>query len=614
MGFFKTIIIIQSILGNVTGTKNILLEPENNFKSDIATAFREIADHVFKNERANINIIAAYSDKSLDDHLLKIISDFDSNIKVMIETSEKLVEIKQGQRSTVIIVLDSIDSYQGLLKQLKDRKKFNRAGYFIIVFRSATLDQLEIIFGSLWKLHVYNIGVISDDVANLIKLSTFLPFEDHCDDISPKVINSFDTNKKAWKSKNFFPRKFKNLRQCNLIVGTFETEPSVIRKMEDGKIKKIYGTEIDLMRGISLLLNFTLIFKFYSQESGNVFDNGSATGLMEKAINGDVNVIMGFLSLQYSRAKFLSISKAFANVPIAIVIPPGAVITSFHKLFYPYSWIVWILIITMLVIAILVIITSERYSRRSYDFLVGSNIRNPTLNMLTVILGFTQKILPGRNFSRFTLMNFMLFFLVMRTCYQGILFKNLQIVLRGKEVSSIDEMIEKDFKFYIYETLEKRTEGYAFYHKRVIIKLSEQEYFRHMTLDPSFNGAVFNYLTQVLYINQLHHKEFSYRICKDLFTNNQMIFYFQKDFYLLNEFNGMITALHENGVIKFWRSKYVDSRYTNRNDDSIGPTPLRFYHLRGCFELFTGGLIICVSVFSLEMLAKHVLIFKKVFE
>jgi hypothetical protein len=205
----------------------------------------------------------------------------------------------------------------------------------------------------------------------------------------------------------------------------------------------------------------------------------------------------------------------------------------------------------------------------------------------------------------------MIFWLVLRSCYQGLLFHLLQSDIREPEVASIQDMLKKNFKFYIYDSLESRTKGQDFYENRVIIKLSELESYRDKTLDSSFKGVVFNYLTQVLYENQINYRNFTYRICKEKFLINRMVFYFKKDFYLVDDFNRKIRVLNENGLINFWKSKYIDEPH--RLILSDGPTPLKIDHLIGCFEVWTGGIFLCFFVFLIECLSKHFSLLKRLF-
>lgn len=60
-------------------------------------------------------------------------------------------------------------------------------------------------------------------------------------------------------------------------------------------------------------------------------------------------------------------------------------------------------------------------------------------------------ILPGRNFARYLLTCFILFCLVLRTAYQGKQFEFLQKDMRPADVATIDEMIDKNFTFYVVD-------------------------------------------------------------------------------------------------------------------------------------------------------------------
>jgi hypothetical protein len=401
------------------------------------------------------------------------------------------------------------------------RTNIEKSGSYLIVFLNATREELETIFSTLWKTNVVNLGVVTEK-DDLIQLMTFFPFgSDKCGDTTPIVLNGYNKQTMKWESSNFFPKKLKSLNNCVVNFGSFLVIPTVMKK-ENGQI---YGSEADMIFNMGKIMNFTVKYKLFEMDSGVIHEkNGTGTGLMKRALNKEVDAINGFLSLQHSRAKFLTASKAFAQVPMAIIIPPGSLVTPFDKLFYPFSKDVWFMLIAMYAIVFFIIAMLEIFSKVAYNFLIGQNIQNPYLSMLVICLGFTQPKLPNRNFSRFTLMNFMLFWLVVRTCYQGILFNLLKKELLEKEVTSIDEMLEKDYKFYLYTSLEKRVEGTSFYPKRVMIKLEDLEKIRDKTLNPDFNGAVFNYQTQALYLNKINRNNFTYRICKERVIFNGFLF------------------------------------------------------------------------------------------
>lgn len=82
----------------------------------------------------------------------------------------------------------------------------------------------------------------------------------------------------------------------------------------------------------------------------------------------------------------------------------------------------------------------------------GNAISHPVLNVAIVIFGGTLHRLPAENSARLLLTAFSVFCLVIRTGYLGALFIFLQSDGRMKEVQTLDEMFNKGFEFYMYES------------------------------------------------------------------------------------------------------------------------------------------------------------------
>lgn len=84
------------------------------------------------------------------------------------------------------------------------------------------------------------------------------------------------------------------------------------------------------------------------------------------------------------------------------------------------------------------------------------------LNVWSIFLGGTQQVLPHSNFPRFLLVTFLIYTLIMRSLYQGGVFDILKRDVRTVELKTIDEFIEHQFTFYIYQTLAAQLEGTKF--------------------------------------------------------------------------------------------------------------------------------------------------------
>jgi hypothetical protein len=77
-----------------------------------------------------------------------------------------------------------------------------------------------------------------------------------------------------------------------------------------------------------------------------------------------------------------------------LTIPLTLPISPFEKLYMPFDFIIWSLIISMYLIGILIVIATRFGSKAVYEFVVGRKVKHPILNMLIAFVGTTQKLLP----------------------------------------------------------------------------------------------------------------------------------------------------------------------------------------------------------------------------
>lgn len=138
-----------------------------------------------------------------------------------------------------------------------------------------------------------------------------------------------------------------------------------------------------------------------------------------------------------------------------------------------------------------------------------------------------------------------------------------------------------------------------------VIKYDDINELNRKTLSSTFKGAVFNYLTQVLYLNKLNHKSFTYVICREHFLLNPITVYFRKSFYLTDDVNELISMLHANGLIDHWISDYADSKYLmfSQHSSKQEPERLSINHLKGIFIVWLVGISIASFTFLIEILS-----------
>lgn len=258
--------------------------------------------------------------------------------------------------------------------------------------------------------------VIDDTTVDLVASFMFEPGK--CRQAELKTINRFSLKNMKWSNETFFPRKFENFNGCTLVVGNISTEYN-----EPG--------HWDLISVLAKTLNFKPELKNYTYGSPE-YD------------------LLNIISPQTeSEFQDFDISSALFMDFFTCTVPTGVPYTQFEKMFIMFDKETWICIFATLVGAFLVIQVINRMSVQVQKFVFGRTVQTPTLNVAEVFLVGLQSRLPGRNFARYMLMMFIIWTMIIRTCYQSILYKNLQKDMRKPMIRTLKELKEQNFTFAI---------------------------------------------------------------------------------------------------------------------------------------------------------------------
>lgn len=143
-------------------------------------------------------------------------------------------------------------------------------------------------------------------------------------------------------------------------------------------------------------------------------------------------------------------SRPYVFEAIELAVPVGEEYGVYEKLLMPFDSIVWTLIVFAFSASFVTIFVMAKCNNaKARQFVTGSEVTMPTLNIARVFFGIGLTRLPGRNFARFLVMAFTLYSLVIRTVYQGKMFEFMQKEMRKSPVKSIDEIIAKNFTFFM---------------------------------------------------------------------------------------------------------------------------------------------------------------------
>ena len=159
----------------------------------------------------------------------------------------------------------------------------------------------------------------------------------------------------------------------------------------------------------------------------------------------------------------MTASNPYAFVPYVLIIPPGSQFSSIHKLLRPFHSSSWTAIFGLFALSIITITMIRLAGKETRDLFLGSRNQSPYLNILIVFLGGTMHSLPKKQFARNLLMIFILYSLIVRNIYQGVLVTNMQSNDIHKPVASIAEMIQRDFYFYVTLTFVEHVKNLSIY-------------------------------------------------------------------------------------------------------------------------------------------------------
>ena len=434
---------------------------ENKEFSDLSQALSIVAVDVLAHKMSTIptiNLLTVENQQKfkLRDFVEEVLSKslLSITFALRLESTSRMKVINRRRRLMNILVVENFGQFEEIYSKLSPALyKYNgHYPHYLFVFMRAECSEIEEIFNLFWKLRMYNVNVMHKTKKMEILVKTFIPFNDkNCNDTKAVLVNKFLNGSFMNGTKNFYLQKMDNFHGCSVNVAIAkDVEPFLFVKLQNNMISEVRGRDFEVIKSLSESLNFTVRYS-YIESQGNLFANGSATGAVQTLLDNSSDLSISDWWLRVNHLNHLDATLSYVSDHLILVVPPGQQYTDFEKLVYPFAAYSWILVVLSLVFGFFVIFVVTQMSKNIKDFIFGSNIRHPSMNLLIGFIGGSQTSLPTSNFARYLLMMFLINSLVIRTLYQGSFFQLLQSNQRHLEVQSIDEMIEKDFKLYVAE-------------------------------------------------------------------------------------------------------------------------------------------------------------------
>lgn len=478
-------------------------------------------------------------------------------------------------------------------------KKFYCKGFYVIIHFDGTIQDIHEILDHFWSQNIYNVYFLTD--SNGTAVVTFEPFEDpqKCEDTTPKIVTRFSSGK---FHKSFVSNKrFHNLNKCPIRVTTFTNSIVTFKEtFADGSFVH-KGYEASFLRLISKMLNFTLVVQFRDQPGawGAIYPNGTATHAFAELLKGETDAIIGNYMLKTERTKFFDYCYPYITCPTELVATKPPELSAIEKLLYPFQASVWICLLLTLGFGVCFILFISNKFELLKNFLYGQGVHSPIMNIYLTILGISQPVLPTRNFARFILTMFVLLCLILRTVYQGGLFKFLQTDQYSKEPHTVADLIDQKYSIVtIPHVLDVLGSTYKNLFKSAILVPLDQ--IEDINQSLGTREKAFMIITREdLLSHSLHHDDFPYFIVKEKLYLENYVMYFAKDYVLKIGIDESIQQIKAGGFFIHWTSQY--DRTDKWKQKKTGPKVIMFKHLRASFNLLLIGFLLASVTFLIEV-------------
>lgn len=350
----------------------------------------------------------------------KVIRDKPDSVAVEVKTCDSKHPWNCALNISTILIFDSLETFNDAIVDIKWVNNM-RMRYKHLVY-VPNLNLTNVSKRSKQKFSIDKIGFLTNLTTDSIELATSFMFtKEICRWNQLVTVNSFTTHAMEWESSVFYPQKYKNLHGCELLVGT-------------GRLNTLKTHIFETMKTLSEQLNFEMNIKEIEIMPDQTRITCRECDLLLKIskYNGDKNYIT---------------SVSIMSEKISFIVPPGQLYTPLEKMFLMFDEDLWIAIGGTLMIALVVIQVINRTKPTVKEFVFGRLIQTPTLNLISIFLNGGQSRSPKRNMARFLVVMFVIWSLIIRTCYQSELFKYLQNDIRKPSIKTADEIVLSNYTF-----------------------------------------------------------------------------------------------------------------------------------------------------------------------
>jgi len=332
-------------------------------------------------------------------------------------------------------------------------QSIEKLGYITYVSATAAQRYIDDIENSGRKTIPGTLLLVNDGDYIDLKVAAFVA-ESSCEKAHLRTIDRFSKRTRQWES----PAKFdltalrSNNFGCPLLTYIPAGFPEIIWPNENEDKGENFSQLSGYFTKITNELTKRTNFSINLQHTGMTFDSDNEMDL----------ILMGISNEGESVENDIMIDLISIYREIIVVIPLNDFYSGLEKLFLPFDVVTWILITITFAIGLITIMIVTQLSRTIQSFVIGRDVTAPTMNLLAAFFGLGQTQLPSKNFARFLLMLYIIWCLIFRTAYQGVLYDLLKSDGRRPQNTRLEDFIVKNATIHVnvfcYYAVHKRTQ------------------------------------------------------------------------------------------------------------------------------------------------------------
>lgn len=436
------------------GWRELLVPKDFKMNSDFHEAICEFLHTVEAKRRPVLDFIWALEDgqdRELLEMKQRIFECELDEVTVRHDYYADLSILSRSKRVFNIVIIDKFSTFKILDRELT-KDNFNFRGFFLFVMLKGKFKEYEQVTKMLYDKKIVRAAFLYENKEQgSLQFDRISVFQNgQCWSSKPMKVVEFKNGKFLSANFEILKRHFNNLYGCKVVVPTYHRPPSMVI---DGKTKEMKGFDMRILRWLSKKLNFKIKeIRITGMNPRGSYDpiTETLTGALKELYQGEAHIAIGGYILRSNRSQFFDFSSTYFTTPLVVSVPPGDRFTSFEQLVKPFDKFIWGTMILMFIMSMLVIFIIHFKFKRAKDFVYGQKIRTPVINIIIAIVGGSQKKLPRQNFARFVLMMLVVFCLVQRNVYQGLLYIFITGNQRHPEIQTLREMQERNFTFYVF--------------------------------------------------------------------------------------------------------------------------------------------------------------------